>query len=344
MLERRVNAGSIQAVASYVRAGDACGHRIALYGRPDPRFPSVRFSTELRSFDRVVLIDESSLGWLSGVRLARVLLEVPRERRAILDADGMYNVVVQVDGYDRNHADEPARQRWRACYDALTDRVLQPTFSPLEPDVQPVPFYGYDPGGAVNGGGRKRYDIVHVGHNWWRWREISSRLLPAFEDIRDRVGEICFLGSWWDGPPAGAREHGLDVAFGADPERFSRLRIRIQPAVHYTEVVPAMSSGRVNVMTQRPLFRRLRLLTSKYFEILAADTVPLVMVDADHAESVYGPAGRRLVLEGDIAARLLEALEDPAPYRQAVAEVREHLLEHHSYRRRVAHLVEALSR
>ena len=36
-----------------------------------------------------------------------------------------------------------------------------------------------------------------------------------------------------------------------------------------------MSTARVNVMTQRPLFSHLRLLTSKYFEIFAADTIPL---------------------------------------------------------------------
>src|SRR3954462_9424391 len=105
-MDRRDNAGSIQAVTNYVRAGDEFGHTLALYGRPDPRFPCIRFSTDLDAFDYTVFIVESDLGWMSGLRLPRVLAEVPRHRRAILDTDGMYNRVATVGGYDRNHASE----------------------------------------------------------------------------------------------------------------------------------------------------------------------------------------------------------------------------------------------
>jgi hypothetical protein len=95
-------------------------------------------------------------------------------------------------------------------------------------------------------------------------------------------------------------------------------------------------------MTQRPLFRRLKLLTAKYFEIFCADTVPLVMLDPDDAEAVYGPAGRELALHGDVAGRLLDAVRNPARYRNFVEEVRRHLDVHHSYSARVQQLVEAL--
>src|SRR5262245_36243147 len=87
MMDKRANAGSIQAVACYVRAGDGLGHTIALYGRPDPKYPGIRWSTELDAFDRVVLIVEDRISWLSGLPLIRLLSQVPRERRAILDAD-----------------------------------------------------------------------------------------------------------------------------------------------------------------------------------------------------------------------------------------------------------------
>jgi hypothetical protein len=105
-----------------------------------------------------------------------------------------------------------------------------------------------------------------------------------------------------------------------------------------------MSQGRVNVMTQRPLFRHLRLLTSKYFEIFTADTIPLVLLAPDHAEAVYGPRGRDLALHGDsIADTIAGAITRPAHYRELVAEVREHLREHHSYDVRVRQLTDALS-
>jgi hypothetical protein len=343
MMDRRANAGSIQAVASHVRAGDELGHTIAVYGHPDPKYPGVRWSTEFGSFDHVVFICEFGIGWMSALRMSRILTQVPRKKRAILDADGMYNPVLCVDMYDRNHADEHGRVRWVAHCDALADKILQPTLEPLHAAVLPLLFYGYDPALRLELGARpKSFDIVHVGHNWWRWREVSSCLLPAIERIRPKLDGICFVGLWWDMVPAGAREQNLEIAFEFDIDRFRRLGIQVKPAVRFTEVVSAMSEGRVNIMTQRPLFRRLKLLTAKYFEIFCADTIPLVMLDPAHAESVYGPAGRELALHGNIADKLLDVVQNPLRYREIVQEVRSHLVTYHSYQKRMQQLVEAL--
>jgi hypothetical protein len=344
VMDKRMSAGSIQAVANYIRAGDELGYSFALYGHLDPNFPCVRFSTELSSFDYVVFIIESSLSWLSALRLPRILASVPRRQRAILDADGMYNRVITVDGYDRNHATERDRLLWLTCYNLLADKILQPTIAPQEPGVRALPFYGYNPALELplSASPSKRFDILHVGHNWWRWREVANDLLPAIERIRTHVGDIGFVGLWWDAAPAGAKELNLEEAFCVDPCRFQRLCIQTHPPVPYTDVVPIMSVGRVNIMTQRPLFRHLQLMTSKYFEIFAADTIPLVMLDPDHAESVYGPAGRELALHGEIADKLLDALYQPQKYREIVQEVRCHLVRHHSYRNRVQELMAAL--
>jgi hypothetical protein len=205
-----------------------------------------------------------------------------------------------------------------------------------------LPFYGFDPEALKrpNEAIVKRYDVLHVAHNWWRWREVSTRLLPALERILPSLDGICFMGSWWDAPPI--VDEGLKVAFRSDPQWFERLRIQIEPAVPYTEVIHAMSMARVNVMTQRPLLRSLRLLTSKYFEIFAADTIPLVMLDPDHAESVYGAAGRELALTSGIGDKLRDALQFPGKYRDIVEAVRDHLLREHSYTVRMQQLVAAL--
>ena len=103
-----------------------------------------------------------------------------------------------------------------------------------------------------------------------------------------------------------------------------------------------MSTGRLNIMTQRPLFRELKILTSKYFEIFSADTTPMVMISADHAEMVYGPAGRELALCNGVADKLIDVLSRPKKYRELVQEVRKHLLTYHTYRNRVQELVAAL--
>jgi hypothetical protein len=342
MMERRSNAGSIQAVANYVRTATRMGHSFALFGRPDPAFPDVACSTDLRSFDHVVIVVESGLQWLDGLRAPRVLADVPRRRRVVLDADGMWGPRVCVDGYDRNHQDENERARWMASLEALADRVLQPRIAGRTDAAEAFPFYGYDPDRVHRRTRPAEFDFLHVGHNWWRWREVSTVLLPAFESIRDQVGEIGFVGSWWDSVPVWFRSVGLQAAFATDPERLARLRIRISPAVPYTDVVPTMSTARVNLMTQRPLFRRLRLLTSKYFEIFAADTIPLVLLDPDRATEVYGPAGADLALGDGVADKLLDALVQPEKYRELVEQVRDHLEEHHAYRRRVLQLTALL--
>jgi len=342
-MERRVNAGSIQAVANYTRIAPDIGHTIALYGAPDPQFPGVTFATDPQAFDAILFILESGLHWMSGLRMARFLRNVPRHRRAVLDADGMYNQLTTIDDYDHNHRNVHEHAKWLAYFNILSDRILQPTPAPTERGVISLPFYGYDPGARrPENAPEQPFDIIHVGHNWWRWREMSTRLLPAIEDIRDRVGEICFVGSWWDKPPM-VDDPMTKQAFCVDRARLERAAIRVSSAVPYSDVVQTMSKGRITIMTQRPLLRHLRLLTSKYFEIFCADTIPLVMIDPHQAEFVYGPAGRELVLHDDIGAKLLDALGRPRRYREIVEEVRRHLTLHHSYRRRVKELATALS-
>jgi hypothetical protein len=343
-MDYRVDRGSIQSISSYVRAGDEAGHEIALYGRTDPRFPTIRFSTDVGAFDYVLFLVESWRHWMSALRMPRILAEVPRDRRAIVDADGMYNQIVSTDSYDRNYQWEHIRAEWLAHYQIVTDTVFQPTFTPREPGARKLLFYGYDPAQQVAPAASpaKAYDILCVGHNWWRWKQISGELLPAIERVRPHIGDIGFIGSWWDTIPVGAAELGVESAFGIDPEWLRRLRIQVRPAVAYTQVVNVMSTGRINIMTQRPLFRELKILTSKYFEIFGADTTPLIMIEPDHAEMVYGPAGRELALCNGIGEKLVDVLRCPKTYRDTVEEVRRHLLAHHTYHHRVQELVAAL--
>src|SRR6266446_10235034 len=163
-MERRVNAGSIQALANYIQEGKNIGHTLAVYGNPDSQLSEIYFSNEVHLFDYVVFIFESRLNWVSGLQLARLLTIVPRSRRVILDADGMYNPLIVLDGYDRNHASERERQTWVASYEAIADRIVQPTLWPRQPRVQSLLFYGYDSQARAADASRhvKRVDIMHV--------------------------------------------------------------------------------------------------------------------------------------------------------------------------------------
>jgi hypothetical protein len=345
VMKHRANAGNTHAVADYMRAGRERGHGIALYGAPLEWLPELQFSTDIDAFDRVVFLFESELYRVTRLREAALLGRFPREHRLILDMDGMYNPVIRLDNYDFNHWDDTERQQWIEFFDALADRVMKPTLAiPNDPRAASLPFYGYDPAIETDPASApaKHYDILHVGHNWWRWKEVSEELLPAFEQIRGEVGEIGFIGLWWDKPPAEGLEAGPPEAFQSDPEAFRRLRIKTSTAVMYNEVIRTMSSARINIFTQRPVLHHLRHLTLKYFEIFYADTIPLLMLDPDHAEAVYGRAARELTLRGRVAEKLLDALKRPEDYRGIVEDVRRHLATHHSYGRRLEEMISVM--
>jgi hypothetical protein len=345
VMKHRANAGNTHAVANYMRVGQKHGHNVALYGPPQPHLPELRFSTDIHVFDRVVYLFESELYRVNPLQEVAMLGTIPRQHRLIFDMDGMYNPVIKLDGYDFNHADEAGKARWIEFYDALADWVMKPTLAlPDNPRVRAMVFYGYDPALQIDptAAPRKQFDILHVGHNWWRWKQVAGELLPAFEQIRDQVGEIGFVGLWWDQPPAEGGDAGPVQAFQSDPEAFRRLRIQTTSAVMYSDVIRTMSTARINIFTQRPVLHHLKHLTLKYFEIFFADTIPLLMLDTDLAVAVYGPAARELTLSGRVAEKLLDALRRPHHYRGVVEDVRRHLTAHYSYDRRVDELVGAM--
>ena len=147
---------------------------------------------------------------------------------------------------------------------------------------------------------------------------------------------------WWDKAPLEA-DAGNPLAFKLDAAAFKRLDIETQDSVMYDQVIRTMSSAKINIFTQRPVLHHLRHLTLKYFEIFYADTIPLLMLDADHAADVYGPAARELTLPGRAGEKILDALARPARYREIVQDVRRHLGVHHSYERRMQELATALN-
>ncbi len=345
VMKHRGNAGNTHAIANYMRMAPRHGHTVALYGAPLPWLPDLRFSTDIGAFDRVVYLFESELYRVKRLQEVALLAAFPKPHRLVFDMDGMYNPVLMLDGYDHNHSGETERAQWIEFFDALSDRVVKPTLAPSRDcRVPSMAIYGYDPALQVDPASApsKQFDILHVGHNWWRWKEVAGDLLPAFTQIRDQVGEIGFIGLWWDQPPEGS-DAGPAAAFGSDPEAFRRLRIKTETAVMYTDVIRTMSTARINIFTQRPILHHLKHLTLKYFEIFCADTIPLLMLDDDLVASVYGPAGRELTLPGRVAEKLLDALRRPEHYRGVVEDVRRHLVANHSYERRTNELVAALA-
>ena len=345
VMKHRGNAGNTHAVANYIRVAPKYGHNVAMYGDPQPHLPGIKFSKDVKSFDRAAFLFESEIYRLSRLEEVAMLAAIPKRHRMIFDMDGMYNPVTKVDDYDFNHASEGESARWKEYYDTLSDVVMKPMLAKsVLPNVRPMTFYGYDAALEMkpSSAPAKQYDIMHLGHNWWRWRDIGGKLLPAIEPIRERIGEIGFIGLWWDGPPAEGKDAGPEAAFESDPAMIKRLRIKTEDSVMYTDVVRKMSTAKINIFTQRPVLHHMKHITLKYFEVFYADTIPLLMLDETIALEVYGPAASELLLTRNIGEKILDALARPDHYRNVVMAVREHLAANHSYDKRMAELVSAL--
>ncbi|MBK8009382.1 MAG: hypothetical protein IPK23_13900 [Rhizobiales bacterium] len=345
VMKHRGNAGNTHAVANYIRVAPKYGHKVAMYGDPQEHLPDIKFSKDVKSFDRAAFLFESEIYRLSRLEEVALLGAIDKRHRMIFDMDGMYNPVTKVDDYDFNHTSDWERERWQEYFDTLADVVMKPTLAPSgNPRVRPMIFYGYDAALEMKPEAApvKQYDIMHLGHNWWRWRDIGGKLLPAIEPVRDRIGEIGFIGLWWDKPPAEGADAGPEAAFESDPAMIERVRVTTEDSVMYTDVVRKMSTAKINIFTQRPVLHHLKHITLKYFEVFYADTIPLLMLDEQIAIDVYGPAARELMLRENIGEKILDALARPGHYRDVVHAVRKHLAANNSYDKRMAELVAAL--
>ena len=177
---------------------------------------------DIEDFDRVVYLFESELYRILPLHQAIMLDSFPRQHRLIVDTDGMYNELIQLDGYDFNHRD---RGRPRAM-DRLHGRARRPGRADaarrrrrIQGARAAVLRLRSRPRGRS---GRQRppkqCDILHVGHNWWRWREVESELLPALRAASaTRSGEIGFIGLWWDAPPPEGPAAGPPKRSVSDP-------------------------------------------------------------------------------------------------------------------------------
>jgi Glycosyl transferases group 1 len=333
-------AGSALTIASYVRHAPALGHEIAVFGEPSEAFPDLSYALDAEGFDFAVFVVNETTDFPDLPHLARVLDAIPRERRLVVDCSGRYNDTVRVDG-DANHLDQldgHPGQEWIESLDAVGAAILQPTLHPSRPDVRAFLFHGYDPVRELPLDlGSKQYGIVYVGDNWFRWGALT-RLLEASESVEAAAGRTIVAGDGWDQMPAWLDEPLRTDACFADRDRLRRLRVELRPSVSARAVVATMSLGTVNPVLVRPVFRELQIVTPRFFETVAAGTIPLFDLDPQLVAEIYGPEAAELVL-GNRAERLADVFRRPTHYAEIATEVRRQLAAQHSFATRVEELI-----
>jgi hypothetical protein len=276
------------------------------------------------------------------LNVVKLVSRIPRERRVILDCDGMYNDPIDVDG-DYNHLDAAAsRQRTELC-DSLTDKVFQPTYHPLRPNVRPFLFHAYDPAWERPLDFRAReYGMIYVGSNWFRWRPMQ-RVLRAVEPVRERVGRVALVGHDWGAMPWWVESPLRERAYFTDPEYLSRLGVEVLPPVPVEQVIPTMSKAVFNPVLLRPVFDHLRLVTCRTFETPAANTIPLFAQSADYVREIYGEPALELMLGDRPSEQIVDVLRRPEHYAEIVRGIRRHLAERHSYTARLKELIQIIA-
>jgi Glycosyl transferases group 1 len=351
------DAGSAQTLIGYAKAAEALGHEVLMYAPADEDFP-VKCSLDIESADAVILNLEwnmyqhpgerskndghmlrAGLMGIGHLNVVRLLTKIPRERRIIIDDDGMYTAHIDVDG-DFSHPDESASRLRIETYDSLSDKIYQPTLHPSVPTVGSFLFHAYNPELEVPlDFDAKPFGMVYVGSNWFRWRPMQ-RVLKAIEPVREHVGRMTIVGRDWDRIPWWVPSPLRERAYYTDPAYLNQMRIELSPPVPARCVISTMSQGIFNPVVVRPIFHHFQLVNPRMFETPAANTIPLFGLNPTYVREIYGERATELVLGEDAADQIRDVLNRPEYYADIVRGIRRHLAEKHSYAARLEQLMQ----
>ncbi len=320
--------GSSLVIQGYSEAARALGHEVAVYACPYDKIP-LNYSLAVGQADAIVFLFEWTTRQYYGDRLdlARLVGQVPRARRVVIDGDGNYNDVLAVDG-DVNHEDVAASHRWREVCDSLSDKICQPTLHPLRRTVRPFLFYAYNPAWEEPlAFTAKEFAMLYVGHSKYRWRPME-RVLRAIEPAR-----IAWMSR--------ARVNPVLLR-----PLFQQLRM-VTPRLFET-----MAAGTIPVLN----------MDGEHVRDVYGEVAAELMLPAEHPERKILDMVRRSeryvkIVEGvrahlaahhSHARRFKELIEivdlvrRPAYYADIVTRMRRHLSEKHSHTARLQQLVEII--
>jgi hypothetical protein len=331
--------GSAQDLYNYRETAKQLGHEVVVYGPPE--FSSFHYSLEVRDTDAIIFIFEWTTDLQHGNQIdwLRLVANVPRSRRVVIDCDGKFNDTITVIG-DYNHAKAAESQTWMEICKSLSDKIYQPTLHPLQPNVKTFFFHAYNPAWALPFDFRQKcYGMFYVGNNWFRWRQME-RILKAVERVRAKVGRVGITGYGWGATPPWANATIREDAYRSDVEYLKKLDVEVAPPIRFDQVITSMGNGVFTPVIYRPLFEHLRLVTCRTYETPAANTIPIFGSDPDFVAEIYGSRAQALALPENHPEELIaDVMERPQHYAEIVEEMRTMLAEKHSYAARLKELV-----
>lgn len=338
------NQGSSLDLQGYARAAREMGHEAIVYGRPKPTIP-LNYSIKLADADAVVFVFEWTTKLLHGDDLdwLRLVASVPRNKRIIIDCDGRYNDRIVVHG-DYNHRDSEESKTYVDFCDALADKIYQPTYTPVRPNVGTFFFHIYDPVWELPlDFTAKDFGIAYVGHSKFRWHGMEQ-VMRAVEPVREQVGRIGLFGFGWDKQPEWAATMDMEDVYQVDYDYMRKLGVEAIPPVKFSEVIRTISRGAINPVVYRPLFEHLGFVTCRTFEVPAAGTLPLFVLNKDYVRSIYGETAAAELLLPEVNAhdKVADMIARPKHYAEIVQAIRQEFQERHSPEARLRQLFELI--
>jgi len=191
---------AVNTIVKYAQVGKELGHEVAVYGEQRSDITAVPYTLDVERFDYAICVVYEPRDFPDLPYLARLLDRMPRERRAIIDCTGRYNETIRVD-HDFNHLeriDGHQGWEWIEGFQAVSDRILQPTLAPMRDDVQPFLFHGYDPAAVRRpytsaAEGARAWSAAGDGakNNGWQLRKpVTAKELLA---VASRVSGVMFV-------------------------------------------------------------------------------------------------------------------------------------------------------
>src|SRR5260370_30201189 len=142
----------------------------------------------------------------------RLVDQVPRERRVVIDCDGKYNESISVTG-DYNDASAEESRRWIELCDSISDKIYQPTFHPLRSNVRTFFFHAYNPQWEIPlDFTDKEFRMYYVGHNCFRWRPMK-RVIRALEPVLAQLVLVGMVRHGWGVAPPSPNSSIIVVAY-----------------------------------------------------------------------------------------------------------------------------------
>jgi hypothetical protein len=167
-------------------------------------------------------------------------------------------------------------------------------------------------------------------------------VLRAIEPVRPQLGRVALVGHGWDALPPWAVPMQLEDAYYSDTAYLKKLDVEVFPPIPFETVIDWMGKARFNPVITRPTFSMLRLVTPRFFETTAANTIPVFGLEPEHVAEIYGTDAEELALRDDGGQMFVDMMRRPEHYSGLLRGIRQHLAARHSQIVRLKELIEII--